>query len=193
MIVGGVLLAANDTEAIFRFINFHHTPFLDVLMFRATMMGEGAVITVALLVMLGVRRLRNWWYITAALLSGVLPSLITQAVKRAVNAPRPLKFFGEADWMYVHADWPRYMENSFPSGHTCGAFAFFTLLALLLPPGRRVWGLLLFLLAALVGYSRIYLVAHFPADVLAGSIIGAGLTLITVAILNKYRTAFFRK
>ncbi len=193
VIAGGILIYSAGDETIFRFINQHHTPSLDVIMYYSTMLGEGMIIALVLLVLLGKSGLRNWWYFTAALLSAVLPSVITQLVKRSIDAPRPLKFFGEADWIHLLPHWPRHMEHSFPSGHTCGAFAFFTFLAILLPARYRVWGLLLFVLAILVAYSRIYLAVHFLRDVYAGSILGAGFTLLVVVLMNRYQAAFFKK
>ncbi|MCB9046878.1 MAG: phosphatase PAP2 family protein [Chitinophagales bacterium] len=193
LVAGGILLAGQGDEAIFKFVNLHHNSFLDVFMYRATLLGEGAVITLVLLILLGMNKLRNWWYFTAAILCNVLPSIITQVIKRSVDAPRPLKYFNEAPWIHSLPEWPRLMEHSFPSGHTCGAFGFFTFLALLLPARYRVWGLLLFVCALLVAYSRIYLAVHFMADVYVGSIIGTGFTLLVVTLMNRYQSVFFKK
>jgi membrane-associated phospholipid phosphatase len=66
--------------------------------------------------------------------------------------------------------------NSFPSGHTMAAFALYTYLALCLP-WKRWSGLFFFLLAALVGLSRIYLVQHFLKDIYLGAILGAFIAL----------------
>ncbi len=193
VIAGAVLLFSAGDVAIFRFINQHHSPFLDIMMYYSTMLGEGMFIALVLLVLLGKSGLRNWWYFTAALLSAVLPSLITQLIKRSMDAPRPLKFFGEVDWIHLLPHWPRHMEHSFPSGHTCGAFAFFTFLAILLPPRYRSWGIILFVLAALVAYSRIYLAVHFMRDVYVGSLLGTGFTLLVIALMNRYQKLFFKK
>jgi len=193
VVVGGLLLLLNGDEAIFRFVNLNHNSFLDVFMFRSTLLGEGMVIGLVLLVLLGMRRLRNWWYFTAAVVCNVLPSIITQVIKRSVAAPRPLKFFNEAAWIHSLPEWPRLMEHSFPSGHTCGAFGFFTFLALLLPAKYRVWGALLFICALLVAYSRIYLAVHFMVDVYVGSIIGTGFTLLIISLMNRYKAVFFKK
>ena len=57
---------------------------------------------------------------------------------------------------------------SFPSGHSATAFAGAWLLSREFP-GR---GLFFFLLAALVGFSRIYLGDHYPGDVLSGALSG---------------------
>ena len=61
--------------------------------------------------------------------------------------------------------------NSFPSGHTCAAFAA-GMIWLRTLPWR--WGrITAVVLAALMGLSRLYVGVHYPSDVLAGAIIGA--------------------
>ena len=55
------------------------------------------------------------------------------------------------------------------------------------------WGLLFFLLALSVCYSRLYLAAHFFDDVYAGSIVGAVTTTLIFSVMNKYKDRFFKK
>lgn len=194
VITGGVLQLIYTQEELFRVMNGSHSGLLDITMSYTTYLGEGAVITVVLLVLLFmVPMFRNWWYFTAALASNILPSIVVQTIKRSLNAPRPLNVFNEASWIHILPDWPRHMSNSFPSGHTCGAFTFFTFLAVLLMPKHKYWGLLLFILGVLVAYSRVYLAVHFFKDVYAGSIIGVVATLAIVAIMNRYKSLFFKK
>lgn len=66
---------------------------------------------------------------------------------------------------------------SFPSSHAANAFAVATVLA-------RRWRratLPAFALAALVGWSRLYLDRHWLSDVAAGAALGTGLTLLVLA------------
>lgn len=61
--------------------------------------------------------------------------------------------------------------NSFPSGHTCAAFAAALSWWRALP--RRWMSIAGVVLAVLMGASRLYVGVHFPTDVLAGGAVGA--------------------
>ena len=75
--------------------------------------------------------------------------------------------------------------RSFPSGHAASGFAFATGVASAAP----VPGGLLTALAALVAYSRVHTGVHHPSDVVAGAVIGAGLSPIAVAAAERCRVA----
>lgn len=177
----------------FALVNTHHTSFTDELMYYITWIGEGSVITIILLILLGAAPLRNWWFVITALLCNVLPTIITQVVKNTVGAPRPLKYFGDPAWVHMDPSWPRLFTDSFPSGHTTGAFSLFCLLSMLLPKRYRYVGLAFFIIALSVAYSRLYLAAHFLVDVYAGSIIGGLSALLIFAVMKHYKPWFFRK
>ncbi len=69
---------------------------------------------------------------------------------------------------------------SFPSGHSSNTMAILLLFALLCGGGWRTW--LAVGVAVVVGLTRIVLGVHWPSDVLAGWMLGAGVALIALAI-----------
>ena len=65
-------------------------------------------------------------------------------------------------------------QFGFLSSHAANSVALAVFLAFTLPAGRyRALKTSVFLWAILLSYSRLYLGAHFPADVLGGALIGA--------------------
>ena len=121
-------------------------------------------------------------------------ALTTQVIKHILVAPRPLTWFSEhmPDVQLPLTDgvtmnyW-----LSFPSGHTTSFFALALALSILLStripkiPGILVQ-IVLFALAALGGYSRIYLSQHFTADVFGGMLVGCLITIVCYAVFSRY-------
>jgi undecaprenyl-diphosphatase len=74
---------------------------------------------------------------------------------------------------------------SFPSGHAATSFACAATLARFV--SRRV-AVLLYVLAALIAFSRVYVGVHYPLDVIAGALVG--LAVATALRLSLARFAF---
>lgn len=187
------MLSIFTAKQLFFAVNTTYSDSADTLFYYATYMGDGAVIIPILFVLLLIPRFRNWWYFLTALLCNLIPFFVQQILKAEFNSPRPFKYFHNAPWIHYLYQWPYLSDRSFPSGHSAGAFSFFCFLSLLLPGKYSAWGFVFFLLAISVCYSRIYLTAHFFADVYAGSIIGAVTTSVIFVVMNKYRDAFTKR
>ncbi len=67
------------------------------------------------------------------------------------------------------------VSSSFPSGHAASAAAFVTGVGLESPAAAAVVAPV----AAAVGYSRVHIGVHWPSDVVAGALLGAGVALGT--------------
>ncbi len=97
--------------------------------------------------------------------------VITFGLKYAVNRPRPFTKYPDLQ------PYETYGDQSFPSGHASFAFCTATSLSMCYPK----WYVIVpsYLWASAVGYSRVDLGVHYPSDVLAGAIIGAGSSWLT--------------
>lgn len=169
-----------------------HTPARDIFYRYYTHVAEWFPYIVCVAVLL-LGRIGDGVFASAAML---LSALFTQVVKHIVVAPRPLTWFGEHFPSIqlplvegVHMN--RWL--SFPSGHTTSFFALAFVVSILLtrtPKIPRTTSILvqlaLFVLAALGGYSRIYLSQHFALDVFAGVLVGTLITLVCYAVLHRY-------
>jgi membrane-associated phospholipid phosphatase len=150
-------------------------------------MGEAIIIIPVLLSLFIFKRFRSKKYFFAALLCNTLPFLLQQLLKSLFAVPRPMSYYKNPSW-HIHylKEWPLLFGRSLPSGHSVGAFSCFCFLSLLLPGKYKKFGLLFFVLALLVGYSRIYLAAHFLEDVYFGSIVGWITSTLIFSVMNKF-------
>lgn len=78
---------------------------------------------------------------------------------------------------------------SFPSGHTAAAFSSSTAIFL----HNKKYGLGAYLLALLIGVSRIYLFAHYPTDVICGLILGIICGVVFTRLYDRLETKLIEK
>lgn len=100
----------------------------------------------------------------------VFGALVTNILlKNIVNRTRPFNHTDEFFSWWQAAGSNMEDSSSFPSGHTTAAFAAMVAF-FLLGDKRYSWTGLVF--AFFMGFSRIYLIVHYPTDVLVGFIVG---------------------
>jgi undecaprenyl-diphosphatase len=83
-------------------------------------------------------------------------------------------------WAQIHRGTPPLDLYSFPSGHTLHAVSF-TIIAVAYYPGMMT---VLLPLTILIALSRVVLGLHYPTDVFAGALIGAGLGFGSLRLLG---------
>ncbi len=103
--------------------------------------------------------------------------VITQGLKYSINRPRPITLNDPTIKSYTLET-----DLSFPSGHTSLAFSTATALCLKYPRWYVIAPSMLW--ACSVGYSRMNLGVHYPSDVLAGAVVGAGSAYVTYLVNN---------
>jgi undecaprenyl-diphosphatase len=97
-------------------------------------------------------------------------------LKPLIGRLRPSDKFQDILLLIGHPHTP-----SFPSGHTAVAFAS----AAVIFHYYRIAGILAYLAAALIAYSRLYLFVHYPTDILGGILLGSAIAYLIVKALEK--------
>jgi undecaprenyl-diphosphatase len=149
-----------------RWIVSHRVGWLDWFFIGLSRIGTLGLVWILIGAVLAILWRRPW------LLAGVVGAdavadLLAALGKALVHRHRP----------NVHQLGPGTSTHSFPSGHSATSFACATMLAAAAPRLR----VLLYALAALIAFSRLYNGDHFPLDVLAGSVLGL---LLATALLR---------
>lgn len=169
---------------------------LTPIMSFISLLGKGGIFLILLsLALLLIKKTRRFG--TAMAIGIALGALFVNVFLKVVIArPRPyadVEGFFYPLWTMMG----QHMESdmSFPSGHTNVAFAAMVPVFIL---GSKKTSWLALVFGVLMGISRIYLVVHYPTDVIAGLITGtiAGIlgTLIAINLPKKwYRWDFLKK
>lgn len=159
-----------------------------------TLIGEKGIIffALALLLVMFKKTRRTGVCLFGAVACGALIGNII--LKDLIARPRPLTTEAyTAWWSFVGS--PAEDGFSFPSGHVTAAMAGVTALCL---SCRRKTALFGYIYVLVMAFSRCYLMAHYPSDVMAGIVIGSISAIIAFFIakwifimLEKYRDKRF--
>lgn len=169
-------------------INHAHTPALDALMvFSSNRLVWFPAYAVLLGWLIYLFRRRAWLLVPLLFATvGLADSITSRIFKPFFARPRPCH-----DGLLVgllHLPDGCGGQFGFLSSHAANSVALAVFLAFVLPAGRfrpLKWGVAAW--ALLLSYSRVYLAAHYPTDVLGGALIGALLAWLAATLLNIWR------
>jgi undecaprenyl-diphosphatase len=158
------------------------------------------IVFIAALVLVARGRFRiRAFVVTAAIVVAINDGVLSHSLKHLIDRPRPHQVLNDIRMVDLAKAHPRILAalrppvvrlsrpdftsgagRSCPSSHTMNVFSVAVVAVCFFGRGAA-WG---FVIAALVGYSRIYTGAHWPSDVITSIFLGLGATLLLLAGLE---------
>ncbi|HBY72869.1 MAG TPA: phosphatase PAP2 family protein [Lachnospiraceae bacterium] len=167
-----------DERILFFIQNNWKTPALDHVMVFLTSLGNAGVlwICIAAILIFSKHRQKSGVILLSAIFAAMF--LGDDILKPLIGRIRPCDKFPEVELLLgsigsIHSP-------SFPSGHAMVGFASATVLFYY----DRRFGIIAYLTASLIAFSRLYLFVHYPSDLLGGLILGVFTALLTIFLLN---------
>jgi membrane-associated phospholipid phosphatase len=119
---------------------------------------------------------RRWAVLGLTIVVVALADASATGLKAAFDRERPPERYAEPDPLVNVPE-----SGSFPSGHAATSFAAATILSFAFP---RLAPFLL-LLAAAVGFSRVYVGVHYPIDIVGGAFLGVAIAVAVRFLLRR--------
>jgi len=185
LVAGAAIIATLEHGSEILYFNALHTPQLNSFFKAVTQLAEAPLFMLAIIIAIRFSYGKGLVLAVNALLVLGFTTFLKHIVFDGVI--RPSVFFeGKVTLNFVQG-LEVLRHNSFPSGHTAGAFGAFCMLSLLVT--NKKWSYLFFTVALLVGVSRVYLLQHFFRDIYAGSLVGV--VVSSVFYLTFVRTGWY--
>ncbi|MCK7591339.1 phosphatase PAP2 family protein [Subsaxibacter sp. CAU 1640] len=187
------LLYFNDGMSVEGYVNVQKDSFFYInsilskfpnFQFNLTQLGD-VLIFLPFLTLLLVYAPKLW----QSMLIGLLVSTIfTNVLKSFFALPRPAAMFDRD--VFVITGKAIVSHNSFPSGHSIATFTILTSILFAFMPSKIKfkipWFILIFMIGSVIAFSRVAVGAHYPLDVIIGSIIGYISALLGIIINRRF-------
>jgi undecaprenyl-diphosphatase len=119
---------------------------------------------------------RRWGVFALTVIAIALADWSSMGLKSLINRPRPPLRYPEPKTLV-----PLPHDASFPSGHAATSFAAATMLSFAFPRLAP----LLYVLAAAVAFSRVYVGVHYPLDVVGGAALGVLIGVVLELLVRR--------
>jgi membrane-associated phospholipid phosphatase len=168
--IGAIAIATafHLDDTVWNFITHHQTRAIRNFMRYVSLFGDWpshVALGLVLLAFAWVRGSRKWTRILLSMLVAMaIAGLAGTVIKRTMPRARP-SVKSELRWGGPHFT-SKY--HAFPSGHVAASTAFFGVLIF----ARRRIGLALLPIPILIGFSRMYIGAHYLSDVVCAAVLG---------------------
>jgi membrane-associated phospholipid phosphatase len=169
-----ILIGIQGSAGLFLNINSYSSTFADHFFYYITDLGDGFVPYILIIVLLFVSFRESLTFLAATSIISILVTLLKRYYFPEFD--RPVTYFEFTDVIRHVPAYDPPLLYSFPSGHTATAFSVFLYLSIL--SKNQYLKFILFCIAALVSFSRVYLSAHFPLDIFFGSYIAVSITIL---------------
>ncbi|HEX8516071.1 MAG TPA: phosphatase PAP2 family protein [Bacteroidia bacterium] len=172
-----------DTQ-LFLFLNSKHNSFFDPVMFWVSHKFFWIPLYLFFLFLAWKYYGKNVWLVAIAAGLAILlaDQISVHAFKNIFLRYRPCHNCEIGS--QVHLNGGRGGMYGFISSHASNTFALAMLLWLLFRNKMKYFGFFVFLWAAFVSYSRIYNGVHYPADIIAGAIVGMGIGVVVFKLFS---------
>jgi undecaprenyl-diphosphatase len=172
-----------DTD-LFLYLNSKHNAFWDFVMFWASHRFVFIPLYAFFLFLAWKHYGKKVWLVAlcAVLLIVSSDQISVHAFKNVFLRYRPC--YNEIICKQVHLNDGRGGQYGFISSHAANTFALAMFLFLLFRGKIKFFGLLIFVWAAFVSYSRIYNGVHYPLDVATGAVVGMGIGVVVFKIFQ---------
>lgn len=185
--VGPWVFLFDKTQSLV-WINQHHNPVSDHLLYHLTRLPELSLIVFIIVLAFFYERKITLSVLTSLFLCGISIYLFKHVLFSDFERP--------SVWIKAHQIKMHLLQSidlhshgSFPSGHTLGAFATLGMAGMV---SKNAWvQILFFILACGIAYSRVYVCQHYLRDVYVGALYGYGVCLLLFIIFNRLSSPYW--
>ena len=154
------------------------TPFLDTVFSTITQLGEETIIILVGLLFFWCINKKQGYYLLSV---GLVGTVLNQFLKMIFRIPRP--WVKDGNFTIVESAKEAATGYSFPSGHTQAGVGLFGGIA---RANRKLWlRIACVVLCVLIGFSRMYLGVHTPADVCVSALLAVVLIFGFYPVFDK--------